>query len=306
MQIIHLLIVQALVLLVLILPQPGLTQGMMENGGLNSMMGGMGAGLAASLNHGAVVRRSFEAVGHAQEAAILQTKAIGQYMQVGCKFEAAKQWDYAEKSFKYVLKVVALRDGPGSRASVPALQHLVTVTQAENKLDEAIDFQKTVLAFTKSAKVADYGAMAQQEENLSNLYIQKDDYVNAEPVLRAAVTVYDSCPSLPDEKRSITKAAYAKVLRKIKKKTDPQSADEAIEQAANLPEGKDSTLSSKGVDKLEPSAAETASPGKIESNKIDIQAGKIIDGVITPTEAGLPPLFPNNLETDKPAITESH
>ena len=64
-------------------------------------------------------------------------------------------------------RLSARRDGPGSNKGLPALQHLVNVSRAENKLNEAISFQKTVLAFTKAAKAPDAGAIIQEQCNLS-------------------------------------------------------------------------------------------------------------------------------------------
>ncbi len=215
-----------LLIFCLFLPLPVIAQGMAENGGLYSSMAGLGAGLAASQRHGAVVGRSYQAVINAQQAAIIQSQAITQYMRQGCEFEATKQWLNAEKSFKYVLRVIAMRDGPGSRNSLPVLEHLVTVTKAQNKLKEATDFQSTVVAFTKAGKTPDYNAVVSQQMNLSNLYIEQEDYANAEPVLKSAIQVYDSCPTLSKERRKDIITSYSKVLKKLHKQ-DPK-IDEKI------------------------------------------------------------------------------
>ena len=132
-------------MLPILLPMPTLAQGTMEFGAIHAGAIGLGAGLAASRSHGQVIRRSYEAMVQAEQATLAQTKAIEQYMKIGSQLESKKRWSDAEKSFTYVLKVVALRDGPGSIKSVPALQHLVSVSKQQGKLGEAIDFQKTVV-----------------------------------------------------------------------------------------------------------------------------------------------------------------
>jgi len=241
-------------LLWLVTPCPAYSQAMLENGGLYSSVTGLGAGLAASQHHGEVVKRSYQAVVRAEESALTQTRAIEQYMQLGCQYEAKKQWENAEKSFMCVLQFIARRDGPGSEKSVPALKHLVTVTKAQDKLADAISYQKTVVAFTKAARVPDYQTLVDQQVNLSNLFIQRQDYAGAEPVLREAVTVYDAHPSLPGKQRRATRASYAKLLRKLHKDSEaeaieaadtdvekPSSADQktqsAIGNESKLPEG---------------------------------------------------------------------
>jgi hypothetical protein len=208
----------------------------MEFGAVHAGAIGLGAGLAASREHGQVVRRSYEAMVQAQQATIAQTKAIEHYMSVGCQLESKKQWSDAEKSFTYVLKVVALRDGPGSIKSVPALQHLVNVSKEQGKLTEAIDFQKTVVAFTKSAKVPNQQAVFNSQIDLSKLFIQHDDYTNAEPILRETVATSTVYAAMPPEKRQHALTLYAKVLRKLHK----DSEADAIEATANQNSAADS------------------------------------------------------------------
>ena len=86
----------------------------METGGVHAATAGLGAGLAAGASHGRVLTRSYQAMLQAQQVALIQTKAIHQYMALGAQYEAKREWENAEKSFKYVLQVTALRDGPGS------------------------------------------------------------------------------------------------------------------------------------------------------------------------------------------------
>lgn len=235
------------------MPMPCYAQGMIEQGGLYSSVAGLGAGLAASRQHGAVINRSYEAAVRAQQSAVAQTKAIEEQMKLGCKLEAAKQWENAEQAFKGVLQLVARRDGPGSRASISALEHLIVVEEAQNKYDEAINYEKTVVAFVKSAKSPDYGVIANQQMNLSNLLIQKSDYASAEPVLREVVAVYDAHPTLPSDKRAEAITIYNDVLLKLHKEPiiQVQPEQSVAEQPKQTDEsGKEVTLSEEEAAKL--------------------------------------------------------
>ncbi|MBS1955949.1 MAG: hypothetical protein JST89_17320 [Cyanobacteria bacterium SZAS-4] len=221
--------VHLLLILPLFLQLPSQAQGTMEFGSVHAAAVGLGAGLAASRGHGQVVRQSYEAMLEAQKATLAQTKAIEQYTKLGCELESKKRWSEAEKSFTYVLKVVALRDGPGSPKSVPALQHLVTISKQQGNLAEAIDFQKTILAFSKSAKVPDPQAVLRSQVDLSNLFIVKNDYTSAEPVLREALAM--NSPAIPREKRRAAVSTYAELLRKLHRDAEA----DALEAASPAP-----------------------------------------------------------------------
>jgi hypothetical protein len=212
----------------LFFPVAGWSQGMVEAGGGLGIAGGLGAGLAASASHGRAVARSYEAMAKSQQALLAQTQAIEHYMKAGCQFEAAKQWGNAEKSFKYVLQVVAARDGPGSNKGVPALKHLVAVSQAQNKLDEAIGFQKTVVSFTKRASIINPAAVINEQCNLSNLYVQYGDYGAAEPVLKEAVTFCDAHPSLSVQQQRATRLSYAQVLRQMHRDSEAEAIESPL------------------------------------------------------------------------------
>jgi hypothetical protein len=204
---------------------PCYSQGIIDAGGAQSAALGLGAGLSASASHGRVVTRSYESALQAQQAALVQTKAMEQYMKLGCQFESKKQWDNAEKSYEYVLKVVALRDGPGSPNGVPALQHLVTVNRELNNLPQAIDFQERVLAFAKRASVQDYQATVTAQLNLSDLLIRKSDFESAAPVLAESVALCNDNPSIPLKRRRVALKTYATVLRKLHKDADAEAIE---------------------------------------------------------------------------------
>jgi DNA-binding SARP family transcriptional activator len=208
--------------------QTAFAQGMFESAGVNASAAGLGAGAAASAGHGRVVRRTYETMLEAEKATEAQTKVIEQYMKVGTQYEAKKQWENAEKTYKYVLQITAQRDGPGSAASVPTLRHLVVVSKEQNNLDDAIGYQSTLVDFARVARVPEPAAVINAEISLSNLYLQKDDYHSAAAVLRDSYTLSTNSPSLPPAKRKVALAAYAKVLRQMHKDAEA----DAIEKAA--------------------------------------------------------------------------
>lgn len=210
----------------IMLPLPVSAQAFMEAGGVYAGVAGLGAGLAASQNHGQALKSSYELAIQAQQALVAQNKAISQYIKLGTQYEAKKDWVAAEKCFKYVLQVVNRRDGPGSVNGLPALKHLVTINVAQNKIDDAIGLQKTVVAFTQAAKKADPQAVIKSKLDLSNLFIQKGDYASAEPVLQQTVANCSSAPATSCvNERKITLRTYSQVLRKLKKDSDADAID---------------------------------------------------------------------------------
>jgi hypothetical protein len=223
-----------LLIAMLVAQQPCWSQGMMEQGGLYSSVAGLGAGLAASRGHGEVVNRSYEAMIRAQQAIATQTKAIEVHMAKGCQFEASKEWENAEKSFKYVLQIVSRRDGPGSTASLPALKHLVTVCHAQNKLDDAINYQKTVIAFTKAGKVPD-PSVPKLQLDLCQMLVEKQDYASAEPVLKEVVQADDSKSTLSNEQRCAALTTYNEVLSRLNKPGAVERKQVAIQMATPNP-----------------------------------------------------------------------
>jgi tetratricopeptide (TPR) repeat protein len=212
-----------LLLLSILCPNPCLGQAMAEYGGTQASMVGLGAGLATSLNHGKAVRNSYEAMAKVQESTVTQAKAIEQYTKLGCNLEAKKKWDQAEESFKYVLKIIARKDGPGSVKSLPTLEHLVTVTKAQDKIDDAIGFQKTVVAFRKASSAPDTNALVTAQTNLAGLFVQKDNYASAEPILRDSVSTCSSSTIISPQIRRQAVVSYAKVLRKLNKKDEAEA-----------------------------------------------------------------------------------
>lgn len=230
-----------LLLLFLVIAQPGWSQGISEFGGSHAVAAGLGAGMATSMNHGKMVHRSYQAILEAQKAAIAQTQAIEQYMKLGYQLEAQKRWAEAERSFRYALQVISRRDGPGSFKSVPTLEHLSKVSKEEKKLDQAISFQQTALLLTKAQSIPNQNSVLNSQLNLGNLYIQKQDYARAEPVLKDSVDMYKAQPSLLCQKRRATFNSYAKVLRQLHKDADAKAIEaEAESKQITTPQNADS------------------------------------------------------------------
>lgn len=216
-------------------------QSIMEAGGVNAGAAGLGAGLAASASHGRLVNSSYNNALRAQQALAEQTKAIEANMKVGCSYEAKKQWENAEQVFKNALKIVAMRDGPGSPKSVPVLRHLVTVTKAQDRLDDAIGYQKLVVAFDKAEKSVDVGGLVNEQIALSKMMYDRHDYTGAEPVLSQAVEKLDQAPNLQEDKRYVALVTYARVLHNLHKDRKAEiievlAAAEAAKAGRKIPE----------------------------------------------------------------------
>jgi hypothetical protein len=194
--------------------QPGNSQAIMEYGGVNASSVGLGAGLGLSLSHGMAVTHSMQAATSAQAAILDKSRAIEQYMQMGCSYEANKQWDNAERAYRYALQVVASRDGPGSPKSVPALQHLVGIATVQHHWNDALDMQKTLVKFAKQ-NPNDVTATVKEQVNLSKLFIQTNNYPQAEVNLRESLTLCASHPSVPSTQRDEALSQYAQVMRQL-------------------------------------------------------------------------------------------
>lgn len=201
-------------------------QGLGEFGGMQALGIGMGAGLA-TVDHGKLAKYAVNSAAQAQQTLAAQTKAIEQYYALGNKYEAEKQWENAEKCFAYTLQIIAKRDGPGSPKSVPTLRHLATVTVAQDKLDQASSYEKTVLAFTKAGKHSDKVGVLKESVKLSNLLVKKSKYVTAEPILKDSIAVAQSGNiKTPDYRSALV--MYNLVLQELNK------PDEAAVVAAQI------------------------------------------------------------------------
>jgi len=261
-----------LILLSICLPMPGYSQGLAEFGATRSMPTGLGAGLGAGIaaaygDHSKTIKNSYQTIINAKQAKIQQTKAIEQYTKYGIQLEAKKNWTNAEAAYRYVLQVISRRDGPGSIQSVPVLEHLVSVTKAQNKLADAIKYQQTVVAFSKVQQLLNPLDRINAECNLSNLYIQNSDFKSAASVLHDSVTYCKSQPSISAAARRSTFSRYAHVLRELHK--DEEAA--AIENIMDSEENTGASNKDAGVSK----EANTSGPTMNIENDKDMGANKM-------------------------------
>jgi len=134
-------------------------------------------------------------------------------MAAGAQYEGKKQWANAQTAYEYVLKVVALRDGPGSVYGVPPLQRLVAVSKAQNKFDQAIGYQDTVLNFAKAQKTPDSKAILNAQMLLSDLLVLNKELNSAEVILGESITYCTEHPGVSPELRKAAYKAYVDVLR---------------------------------------------------------------------------------------------
>lgn len=234
--------------------QPVRAQGFSEYGGINALSAGLGAGLAGSLSHGRVVQQSYDAMVQAQQMAAAQTQEIKVYFSQALDFEKKKQWAYAEQTWGYILRLIARRDGPGSPESLPVLSHLSHVLHSEKKLDQAITYQKTVVAMTKAARKPDAIKILDEQRTLSGLYMEKKDYPNAALALKQEVALFDKYPSLPRDQYQYTMSVYGKLLQDIYE-SNPTAA------AANSPSASPSIVPPSAVT----SSGETAAVQPVQS-----------------------------------------
>ncbi|MBA3994142.1 MAG: hypothetical protein C0469_11495 [Cyanobacteria bacterium DS2.3.42] len=238
---------------------PAQSQGMMEGTFVRGLGAGMGAGLAGSMGKGKVVRRTYESMLQAQQVMVAQTKQIEQYVATGVQLEAKKQWANAEQYFQDALKMIAKRDGPGSQKSAPVLAHLAKVTKNQNKLDEAIGYQKTVVAFANVAKAQNPAAAVQAQTDLGSMYIDKGQYANAEGVLKQSADIVRHDRSVSSKTYSTTLRVYGEVLRKLNKDAEADSIDAEL---ASQAETNATTATAPGAPT---GGATTANPAQVTS-----------------------------------------
>jgi hypothetical protein len=220
-------------------------QAMTEFAGMGALRAGAmgtGAGLSAGMGNDAV-RRSYgmmmnaqqKALGAAKGAIAEQTKAIEQYWNYGIQAEAQKKWAAAEQAYKYALQTISARDGQKSTTNVPVLERLVSINKAEKKVDQAIDFQKMIVNLFQGEKKPDYKSLVKSRQELSNLFVQKQDYKNAEPILRDTVAMCDSSHNVSNDQRTVILRLYGSVLRKLNKNAEADNVDAAVKNPSLNP-----------------------------------------------------------------------
>jgi hypothetical protein len=220
----------ALVSLFVACMSPAQSQGLMEGTFVRGLGAGMGAGTAASLSKGKTVRNTYAQMLQAQQAMLAQTKAIEQFVSTGAQMEAKKQWANAEQAFQSALQMIAKRDGPGSPKSAPVLEKLAKVSKEQKKLDQAIGYQKTVVAFANRAAQQNPAAAVQAQTSLSSMYIDKGDFANAEGVLKQSTDIVRRDKSINPSTYSSTLKVYGVVLRKLNKIAEAEQIDAELAQ----------------------------------------------------------------------------
>lgn len=206
-------------------------QGLGEFGGLNAGLFGVGAG-AAAMTQSKPQRNNYANPAQAQQYFIMQNRAIEQYSKLGNQYELKKQWENAERTFAYVLQIINMRDGLDSQKSIAPLKHLVTASDAQHKMKQAIYYQTNVLKVTKAAKVPARAAVVQESLSLSNLLIKDKDYPKAESVLRQSIALAKQEPVMTKE-RTTTLVVLGKVY-KAQNKTQ-EAAEVESELAQSVP-----------------------------------------------------------------------
>lgn len=220
----------ALVSLFVACISPAQSQGLMEGTFVRGLGAGMGAGTAASLSKGKTVRNTYEQMLQAQQAMLAQTKAIEQYVAIGAQLQVKKQWANAEQYFQSALQLIAKRDGPGSPKSVPVLEKLAKVSKEQNKLDQAIGYQKTVVAFANRGAQQNPAAAVQAQADLSSMYMDKGDFSNAEGVLKQSTEIVRRDKSINPKTYSSTLKVYGVVLRKLNKMAEADLIEAELAQ----------------------------------------------------------------------------
>jgi hypothetical protein len=178
-----------------------------------------------------------------------------------------------------VLQLTAQRDGPGSVKTVPVLEHLVTVSKAQNNLSDAIGYQSTLLDFAKAASIPEPGSVINAQIALSNLYLQQDDYHSAAAVLHDSYKLSAANPSLAPEKRRVVIAAYGKVLRQLHREKEA----DAVEKA-----GDDEAASAKSTDSAQKKGV-APTPGDGGKSTDTPQADNLIKNGAVPITTHQPP-----------------
>jgi tetratricopeptide (TPR) repeat protein len=202
-------------------------------------------------------RNNYANPAQAQQYFIMQNRAIEQYSKLGNQYELKKQWENAERTFAYVLQIINMRDGVDSQKSIAPLKHLVTASDAQHKVKQAIYYQTNVLKVTKAAKVPARAAVVQESLSLSNLLIKDKDYPKAESVLRQSIALAKQEPVMTKE-RTTTLVVLGKVY-KAQNKTQ-EAAEVESELAQNLPKSPEietapSSSTSSGSQSLVPSTS---------------------------------------------------
>jgi hypothetical protein len=181
----------------------------MESSAVRGFAAGLGGGTAAITTNNA---RAMARTPRAAMSPVQQTYLISSLTYQGRALEKSGKLHLAEQSYREALRVIAQRDGVGSRACVPVLT-LLTVTLKEQKFfDDAISNQKTVVLFAKANVKASPLELISSQQELADLYSAKHDLKNAEIVLKDNVTVANANADIPAETREVCQSNLIKFI----------------------------------------------------------------------------------------------
>lgn len=106
------------------------------------------------------------------------------------------------------------------------------MNRIEDKPDEALYFQETALRLIQAQKPSNKQAILDNQLGLTALYLNRNDYRNAESVLKDAVATCKSEPTLFGQERGTVYRAYGKVLRQLHKDAEAQAIEATADYKA--------------------------------------------------------------------------
>ncbi|MBS1997648.1 MAG: hypothetical protein JSS86_15105 [Cyanobacteria bacterium SZAS LIN-2] len=276
--------------------QPLWAQGLGEFTGLNAGVMGLGAGLAAR-DKGRMLKQG---AAYVQDSLAAQNKAISDCLQLDKQFELKKDWENAERCLTTALQYIAQRDGPGSVKSVPVLSRLVKVEEEQDKIQQAIGYQKTVLIFNKAGKVPKPD-VTHESLVLSNLYVKNSDFARAEPVLRESITLEKPKPvKSPDYKKSLR--VFGSVLRENKKLDEAATVEAELVAIESAPGNEAETKAAETKTAETTTAGATPAAAPVSPSTAVITPGALPAGIPMPMPAAAPVASP---ETPAPVETSA-
>ncbi len=206
-----------------IAPQPAFGQGSIEMSGAGAGAAGLGAGFGAQFSKQGSKTQGAKTGGKnapPKANAIPTEKELDQTVASGTKLQSEKKWGDAEECFKSVLRMINLREGPGSAKSVPTLQQLVSVTTEQGKFKDAIGYQKTVVAFSQRS-----GTSAKERVALGKLFLLDGNLQQAESTMRTALA---SGNELSAEQRLEAMRTQVDVLQKLNRADEAKALEAEI------------------------------------------------------------------------------
>jgi len=195
----------------------------MESSAIRGFASGLGGGTAAitTNNARAMARTPLSTMSPTQ-----QTSLITSLTNQGRTLKKRGKARLAEQSYREALRVIAQRDGVGSKASVPVLILLTATLKEQSNFDDAISNQKTVVLFAKANVSAAPLEVISSQQELADLYTLKHDLISTENILKDNVTFANSNTEIPAETRETCQSSLTKFM-------DAQNAATSSKQTAS-------------------------------------------------------------------------